>query len=276
MRFIAYRDDDGAEAFGRVEGSRAHRLRGVAGIDRATSLAGLLDAPADGPGTELDELTPLPVVTRPGKIFCVGLNYRSHVDETGRDLPRYPVLFTKFASSLVGHGADIALPPESAQVDYEAELAVVIGRRGRRIARADAYDHVLGYTICNDVTMRDYQYRTHQWVQGKAWDGSTPLGPVLVTPDELDPSKLAIALRLNGEEMQASSTDRLIFDVPELIAVISEFTVLEPGDVILTGTPGGVGYRRDPQVFLSDGDVVEVEIEGIGTLRNTVRAEEAA
>ncbi|GAA2636269.1 fumarylacetoacetate hydrolase family protein [Actinomadura fulvescens] len=272
MRFVAYLDDHGAEAIGRLDGTHVHRLRGVDRIDRTASPGALLDARAEEDGVPLDTLTLLPVA-RPGKIFCVGLNYRSHVDETGRELPTYPVLFPKFASSLIGHGAPITLPPESAQVDYEAELAVVIGKAGRRISRDDAFGHVLGYTICNDVTMRDYQYKTHQWMQGKAWDGSTPLGPVLVTADELDPGKLDIALRLNGREMQSSTTDRLIFDVPELIRVTSEFTRLEPGDVILTGTPGGVGYRRDPQVFLTDGDVVEVEIGGIGTLRNTVRAE---
>jgi acylpyruvate hydrolase len=149
----------------------------------------------------------------------------------------------------------------------------VIGKGGRRIPRDRAFEHVLGYTIANDVTMRDFQYKTHQWMQGKAWDASTPLGPVLVTADELDPGTLDISLRLNGQEMQSSNTERLIFDVPRLIEVTSQFTRLEPGDVILTGTPGGVGYRRDPQVFLAGGDVVEVTIGGIGTLRNTVLAE---
>ncbi|WP_018658436.1 fumarylacetoacetate hydrolase family protein [Actinomadura flavalba] len=272
MRFVAYRDENGAEAVGRLDGTRVHRLRDVARIDRDLAPGALAEAGADGAGVELDDLELLPVA-RPEKIFCVGLNYRSHVDETGRDLPTYPVLFPKFASGLIGHGAPITLPPESHQVDYEAELAVVIGTPGRRISRADALGHVLGYTICNDVTMRDFQYRTHQWMQGKAWDACTPLGPVLVTPDEIDPAELGIALRLNGRELQSSTTDRLIFDVAELIRVTSEFTRLEAGDVILTGTPGGVGYRRDPQVFLTDGDIVEVEIDGIGTLRNPVRAE---
>ncbi|MBO2460661.1 fumarylacetoacetate hydrolase family protein [Actinomadura violacea] len=270
MRFVAYQDENGAEAVGRLDGTRVHRLRGVDRIDRAAG--DLRAAPAAEDGVELDELTLLPVA-RPEKVFCVGLNYRAHVEETGRDLPEYPVLFPKFGSSLIGHGAPITLPPESSQVDYEAELAVVIGRAGRRIPRDRAFEHVLGYTIANDVTMRDFQYRTHQWMQGKAWDASTPLGPVLVTADELDPGNLDIALHLNGREMQSANTDRLIFDVPRLIEATSQFTRLEPGDVILTGTPGGVGYRRDPQVFLADGDVVEVTVGGIGTLRNTVRAE---
>ncbi|MFC4909564.1 fumarylacetoacetate hydrolase family protein [Actinomadura gamaensis] len=272
MRLVAYRDGNGAEALGRVEDGTVRRLKGVDRIDRTVASAAVLDAEAETGGVALDDLTLLPVA-RPEKIFCVGLNYRSHVAETERELPSYPVLFPKFASNLIGAGADIVLPPESKQVDYEAELAVVIGRSGRRIDRKNALGHVLGYTICNDVTMRDFQYKSHQWMQGKAWDDSTPLGPVLVTADEIDPGALDIGLRLNGAEMQSSSTDRMIFDVAELIAVTSQFTRLEVGDVILTGTPGGVGFRRDPQVFLADGDVVEVEIGGIGTLRNTVRAE---
>lgn len=277
MRFAAYRDSEGLHALGRVEGSRVYRLRDVSRIDRTLPVADLLAAQvaadASENGTEFDQLELLPVCV-PGKIFCVGLNYYAHVDETGRDLPTYPVLFPKFASNLIGHGAPIALPPESTQVDYEAELAVVIGQGGRRIPHERALEHVLGYTIANDITMRDFQYKTHQWMQGKAWDASTPLGPVLVTPDELDPSTAAIRLRRNGVELQSASIDRLIFDIAELIAVTSRFTALETGDVILTGTPGGVGYRRDPQIFLHHGDIVEVEIDGIGVLRNPVRAED--
>ncbi|REE95666.1 fumarylacetoacetate hydrolase family protein [Thermomonospora umbrina] len=276
MQFVSYLDADGSEAVGRVEGTRVHRLRGLDRIDATVTPERLRDAEADPAGVDLDGLALLPVVPRPGKVLCVGLNYRSHIDETGRELPTYPVWFPKYASSLIAHGEAITLPPESAQVDYEAELAVVIGRSGRRITRDQAPDHVLGYTVANDVTMRDFQYKTHQWMQGKAWDRSTPLGPVLVTPDEIDPADLDIALRLNGREMQSSHTSLLIFDIPELISVASRFARLEPGDVILTGTPGGVGFRRDPQVFLADGDVVEVEIGGIGVLRNTVRAEVVA
>lgn len=213
-----------------------------------------------------------PLVPRAGKIFCVGLNYLSHVEETKRDLPEYPVLFPKFASSLIAPDADILLPPESTQVDYEGELAVVIGRTGRRIAEDEAAEHVLGYAVANDITMRDFQYKTHQWMQGKAWDGSTPIGP-LVTPDEVDVADLRITTRLNGETVQDSRTSHLMFPIPRLISLISQFTTLEPGDIILTGTPGGVGFRRDPQLFVRDGDVVEVEIEGIGTLTNRAVAE---
>jgi acylpyruvate hydrolase len=224
-----------------------------------------------------DDLTWRPVVPKPRRIICLGLNYRAHVEETGRDLPTYPVLFTKWASSLTAAGAPVALPPESDQVDYEGELAVIIGREGRRIAPADALDHVAGLSVANDITMRDYQHRTHQWLQGKAWDASTPLGPYLVTLEEIgDVGHLDLRLELNGREMQSSNTELLIFDVPTTIACISEFTTLQPGDVILTGTPGGVGARRDPQVFLKPGDVVRVEIPEVGILENAITSEAAA
>jgi acylpyruvate hydrolase len=273
MRLVSFRSPDGAESVGVVEGSLVRRLPDVAALDHTVSLDRLRAAAPASAATPLSELELLPAVPRPGKILCVGLNYHAHIEETRRELPSYPVWFTKFASNLIAHDQPILLPPESRQVDYEAELAVVIGRPTRRVPRERAHEHVLGYTVANDVTMRDFQYRTHQWLQGKAWDGSTPLGPVLVTADELDPHGLDIRLRLNGVEHQASNTSRLIFDVAQLVSVASQFTRLEPGDLILTGSPSGVGYRRDPQVFLADGDLVEVEIEGIGTLRNTVRTE---
>ncbi|WP_033294832.1 fumarylacetoacetate hydrolase family protein [Amycolatopsis jejuensis] len=221
-------------------------------------------------------LTLRPLVPHPGKIICVGLNYRGHVTESKRELPTYPVLFVKFPESLVAHGEDIELPPESSQVDYEGELAVVIGRSGRRIAEADAWSHVAGYTVANDVTMRDYQYKTHQWLQGKSWERSTPLGPYLVTPDEVDLTKGAqLRLSVNGRELQSGNVSQMIFDIPKLISVVSEFVTLAVGDVILTGTPDGVGFRRDPQVFLTDGDVVRVEIDGVGSLENKVATEKA-
>lgn len=272
MKFVSYRDRDG-DRVGVVEGDEVFGLRGITRIDLATDAEQIENASRDSEGVRLEDLHLMPAVTRPSKIFCVGLNYRSHVEETQRDLPAYPVLFPKYPTSLIAHGAPISLPPESQQVDYEAEVAVVIGRRGRRISRESALEHVLGYTICNDVTMRDFQYKTHQWLQGKAWDCSTPLGPVIVTPDEVDVKNLDISLRLNGELLQSSNTGMLIFDVAELIEKISTFTALEVGDVILTGTPSGVGFRREPQVFLTDGDVVEVDVEGLGTLRNTVQRE---
>lgn len=222
----------------------------------------------------LEEVTLRPVVPRPGKIVCVGLNYLSHVGETGRDIPQYPVLFTKFAESLIGPRDHIMLPKESTQVDYEGELAVIIGRRGRRIPPAEALDYVAGYSIANDITMRDYQYKTHQWLQGKAWERSTPLGPWLVTPDEVgDPSALELRLSLNGQVLQEASTAQMMFGVQALISYVSEFVTLATGDVLMTGTPGGVGFRRDPQVFLHPGDRVTVEITGLGVLDNAVVAE---
>jgi acylpyruvate hydrolase len=210
-----------------------------------------------------------PVIPNPHRIICLGLNYRAHVEESGREEPSYPVLFTKWASSLAAAGADIPIPPESSAVDFEAELALVVGRPGRRIPATEALDHLAGVTIANDITMRDYQYKTHQWLQGKAWDASTPIGPYLVTIDEVgELSDLAVRLTLNGEVMQDSNTGRMIFDVPTIIATISEFTSLDAGDVILTGTPAGVGFRREPKVLLKDGDELTAEITGLGALTN--------
>jgi acylpyruvate hydrolase len=224
----------------------------------------------------VDEAEFRPVVPRPGKIVCVGLNYRAHIEETKREESDYPVLFTKFATSLTGPFATIPCPPESAAIDYEGELAVIIGRRVRRVGHERATEAVAGYAVANDVTMRDYQYRTHQWLQGKAWDRSTPLGPLLVTADEVpDAGRLQLRTFVNGAQVQAASTELLIFDVATLVSVISEFATLEPGDVILTGTPGGVGFRREPQLLLGDGDVVEVEVDGIGRIENRFVAEPA-
>ncbi|CAA9454959.1 MAG: Fumarylacetoacetate hydrolase family protein [uncultured Rubrobacteraceae bacterium] len=258
-----------------VEGGEVRPLAGIAELGADTDADLLADPPVeDGTAHALEDVEMLPAVPRPGKIICLGLNYHAHVEETRRDLPTYPVLFTKFAESLVGPYAPIVKPPESSEVDYEAELAVVIGRAARRVAPEHALEFVAGYAVANDVTVRDYQYKTHQWLQGKSWSDSTPLGPFLVTPDEVgDPGKLDITLDLNGERMQSSSTGLLIFDVPTIVSTLSEFVTLEPGDVILTGTPGGVGYRRDPQVFLQPGDRVRVEISGVGAIENEVVAE---
>jgi len=277
MAYATY-EHHGRRRVGRVErtsaGDRLIPLDGLTELGRDTP-AEVLAAAAELPDEAVaaDDVYLCPVVPHPDKIICVGLNYRAHVDETGRDLPTYPVMFTKFASSLIGPRDDILLPAESEQVDYEVELAVVIGRPGRRIPRERAGEHVLGYTVANDVTMRDYQYKTHQWLQGKAWDGSTPLGPYLVLPGEADVSAAGVRTIRGGEKLQDSDTSRLIFDIPTLIATVSEFTTVLPGDVILTGTPGGVGYRRDPQVFLRDGDEITVEVDEIGSMTNRVRRE---
>jgi acylpyruvate hydrolase len=258
---------------GLVDGDVVRPLRDVAELGAGTPPELLADPPLTDERVPLEEVALRPVVPRPGKVICVGLNYRAHVEEGIYELPEYPALFVKFPETLVGAGEPIVLPPESSAVDYEAELAFVIGRHARRASGLDA---IAGYTAANDVSMRDYQYRTHQWLPGKAWARSAPLGPFLVTPDEVgDPHALDISLELNGERLQASNTSRMIFDVPTLIATISEFVPLAPGDVVLTGTPEGVGYRRDPKVLLRDGDRVVVEIERVGRLENPVAAERA-
>ena len=273
MRYATY-EHRGRRQVGEVRGTALIPLSGVVELGATTTPEVLSATPRDEAGAvPVEEVRLLPVVPRPAKVFCVGLNYRDHVTETKRDIPDYPVLFPKFASSLIGPYDDIVLPPESAQVDYEGELVVVIGRPGRRITESDALGHVLGYTVANDVTMRDYQYKTHQWMQGKAWDASTPIGPYLVPPGDVDIRNAGIRTVLNGEKMQESDLSKLMFTIPTLIATISAFTALAPGDLILTGTPGGVGFRRDPQVFLRPGDEITVEVDGVGAIRNTVTTE---
>ncbi|MDR9793279.1 fumarylacetoacetate hydrolase family protein [Aeribacillus pallidus] len=211
-------------------------------------------------------------VPSPRKMICVGHNYREHILEMGREIPPYPVVFAKFANTVIGPEDDIPHYPISDQLDYEAEFAFVIGKRARNVSQAEALDYVAGYTIVNDVTYRDLQRRTLQWLQGKTVDGSAPMGPWLVTTDELsDPSGLEVVLTVNGEERQRSNTKNLVFSVQYLVEFLSGLMTLEPGDVILTGTPGGVGVARDPQVFLKDGDVVRIEIDGIGALENKVK-----
>jgi acylpyruvate hydrolase len=261
---------------GLVQGAVVRPLRDVAELGARTPAELLADPPLSDERVPLADVKLRPVVPRPGKVVCMGLNYRAHVDEGVYDAPDYPVLFSKFAETLVAAGDPIVVPPESSAVDYEAELAFVIGRHVRRVSEADALEAVAGYTIANDVTMRDYQYRTHQWLPGKNWAASTPLGPYLVTPDEVgDPHALDISLELNGERMQSGNTCQLIFDIPAIVAAISEFVPLAPGDVVLTGTPSGVGYRREPKVLLRDGDRVVVEVEHVGRLENPVVAERA-
>jgi 2-keto-4-pentenoate hydratase/2-oxohepta-3-ene-1,7-dioic acid hydratase in catechol pathway len=214
-------------------------------------------------------LAPIP---DPPKIVCLGLNYRDHAIETGAKIPAEPILFSKYPTAIVGPEAPILLPPASAEVDYEAELVVVVGVGGRDIPRERAWGHVAGYTVGHDVSARDWQLRKGgQWMAGKTFDTFAPIGPALVTADEVaDPHALGIRLRLNGETMQDSSTSQLIFRVDEVIAYLSQIFTLEPGDLIFTGTPPGVGMARKPPVWLKPGDFVEVEIDGLGTLRNPV------
>jgi acylpyruvate hydrolase len=210
---------------------------------------------------------PLP---SPRKVICCGLNYADHILETGRELPTHPTLFAKYADTLTGPADDIAFPP-GLQVDWEAELAVVVGAEIRGGGRAEAQAAIWGYTVANDVSVRDWQKRTLQWFQGKAWDRSTPIGPVVVTADEIDPAAgLEVVCRVDGVERQRGDTSSLVFDAATLVAYVSAFTRLRPGDLILTGTPGGVGMGMTPPAFLADGAVLETEISGIGILRNRI------
>jgi 2-keto-4-pentenoate hydratase/2-oxohepta-3-ene-1,7-dioic acid hydratase in catechol pathway len=218
----------------------------------------------------------LPPVPDPHKIICIGLNYRDHAAESGVPAPPEPVLFSKYPTALIGHLAPIVLPRVSQEVDYEAELVVVIGRGGRHIPRERAFEHVGGYTVGHDVSARDWQLNKpgKQWMAGKTFDTFAPVGPALVTPDEIsDPHNLGIRLRLNDQTMQNSNTGQLIFGVDELIAYLSQIFTLQAGDLIFTGTPPGVGMARKPPVWLKPADVVEVEIDHVGTLRNPVVAE---
>jgi 2-keto-4-pentenoate hydratase/2-oxohepta-3-ene-1,7-dioic acid hydratase in catechol pathway len=222
------------------------------------------------PAASVKLLAPIP---DPPKIICIGLNYRDHAAESGVPLPREPVLFSKFATALIGAGEAIRLPAVSRKVDYEAELVLVVGKKGRHLKAADALEHLAGCTVGHDVSARDWQLEKDgkQWLAGKSFDTFAPTGPALVTLDELgDPHNLSIRLRLNGQTMQESNTRQLIFRAGDLLAYISQVVTLEPGDLIFTGTPSGVGFARKPQVFLKGGDVVEVEIEKIGVLRNPV------
>ena len=225
---------------------------------------------------ELGDVQLLPPILKPDKIICVGLNYESHRKETGRAEVKYPTLFTRFANTQIGHEESIWLPSESTNLDYEGELAVVIGRSGWKIPEDRAMEHVVGYACYNDATIRDWQRHTSQFTPGKNFPHTGSFGPWLVTTEEIpDPSSLSLTTRLNGEVMQHATTDMLIFTIPVLINYISRFTRLEPGDVISTGTPGGVGFKRDPQIFMNPGDRVEVEISGIGTLTNSIIFEQA-
>jgi len=250
----------------------------LADLDTQIANGALADAAAKAAaGESADEasLTFLPPVANPAKIICLGLNYRDHAEESGLGIPDFPVLFARFASSLIGHGAPIILPKVSEQLDWEAELVVVLSKGGKNIAEADALNHVAGYSVFNDASIRDYQLRTPQWTAGKNFDDTGAFGPWLVTPEELPAGAagLKIECRVNGNVMQSSNTSNLIFDVKGTIALLSSFMTLNAGDVLVMGTPGGVGVARDPQVWMKAGDVCEVEIEGVGLLTNPIVAE---
>ncbi|MFT3797438.1 fumarylacetoacetate hydrolase family protein [Microbacterium sp.] len=272
MKLATIRRGDTTAAV-RIDGDTAVVLDGYADVGAVLAADALERAAAiDGETLAAADLDFAPVITAPGKIVCVGLNYRAHILEMGRPLPDHPVLFAKFTDTLLGDGDAIALPPESDSVDWEGELVVVVGATVRRADRETAAAAIAGYTIANDVSMRDWQFRTREWLQGKMWEASTPLGPVLATADEI-PADAALTTSVNGVEKQRGDIHDLVHDPAELVSYISTITTLRPGDIILTGTPGGVGHARDPHEYLADGDVVSISIDGIGTLRNAVAAE---
>ncbi|MGW7200220.1 fumarylacetoacetate hydrolase family protein [Streptomyces chryseus] len=226
---------------------------------------------ADGPRYAAADADFAPL-SRPGKVVCVGLNYQKHIKEMGRDLPEHPTLFAKFAETLIGARDNILQPAETTQLDWEAELAVIIGRQVRRPDEGAAADAIAGFTVLNDVTCRDWQFRTREWLQGKNWESSTPVGPFLVTQDEVGGPRPALDIRceVNGRVMQHDNTGDLLFDPVDLVRYVSTMVRLNPGDIIATGTPGGVGHARKPPIYLQGGDTVVTEIEGLGRLENRV------
>lgn len=254
--------------------TRAARLEGdefivLEAVDAATALA-RGETSTDGPRIALSEAELAPPSVAPRKILCMGLNYESHIKEMGKELPEYPTLFAKFARALVGPRDPIELPTVSDSVDWEVELAAVIGREVRGAGREEAREAICGYIILNDVSVRDYQWRSTQWLSGKTFERSTPTGPWIVTPDEIDHgADLEVRCEVDGEVMQQARTSDLVFDAPALVSYASDIITLEPGDIVSTGTPGGVGAARNPEVWLRPGQEVRCTIEGIGELRNT-------
>jgi len=282
MRFAAYRQN-GVEGLAATEGNGPFRGFAASDSKYPGSLASLVARGSEhllatgrglqsGPEIDPDTVELLPPLSAPGKIICIGLNYADHSAESGFKVPDYPTVFGRFNSSLIGHGAPIIRPRVSEQLDYEGEFVAVIGQGGRDIPKARALEHVVAYSLFNDASIRDYQFKAPQWTVGKNFDGTGAFGPWLVTADELPPgcAGLRLQTRLNGEVVQSASTDDLVFDVATLVSVLSEAFTLEAGDVIVTGTPAGVGLARKPPLWMKPGDVCEVEVEGIGTLRNPV------
>lgn len=274
---------EGRQSFGVLDGEKiidcgsllSGRYRGIRDVlehDALDELRTLADgASADYALTDVDLL---PTVPDPGKIICIGVNYHDHREEASRKAADHPTVFPRYADSQVGHGSPLVKPRETAKFDYEGELAVVIGRPGRRIDTAAAFDHVAGYSCYNDGSVRDWQRHTGQWLPGKTFPGTGAFGPALVTADEVpDVGALRLTTKVNGELRQSAEVADLVFDIPAVIAYVSTFTRLDPGDVIVTGTPGGVGLFRDPPTFLQAGDTVSVEVSGIGTLVNPVTDE---
>ena len=267
MKLATIRVGDSTVAV-RVDGDKAVEITGYASISELLTNGSLEEAAAAN-GTEYDFASAdiAPVVPDPSKIVCVGVNYRNHIKEMGREPAEFPTLFTKFKESLLGPNDDFPIPPESDAIDYEGELALIIGKKVRRAKGEEAKAAIAGFTVANDGTMRDWQYRTTQWFQGKGWENSTPLGPVMITPEEL-PADAHMVTRLEGQVMQDTPVDDLLFDTVALVEYISTMFTLNPGDIILTGTPGGVGHARKPPVYVQPGQTVTVTIDGIGELVN--------
>jgi 2-keto-4-pentenoate hydratase/2-oxohepta-3-ene-1,7-dioic acid hydratase in catechol pathway len=276
MRLVTYRSD---------RGPRAGVLRDDAVLDVWDALGGDSSSVRDllapdrvaeageisGEPVPLEEVELLPPVPDPEKIVCIGLNYRAHAAEAGIEPPEAPTFFAKFRNALASPGATVPLPAASAKVDYEAEVAFVVGRRAKDVAESQALDHVAGYMLLNDLSARDLQFATPQWMPGKVFDGSAPCGPSLVTPDEAGPhEEISFSLALNGEQMQAASTDDLVFSVPALVAQLSRLMTLEPGDVVSTGTPAGVGSSRQPRVWLKPGDQIAISSPTLGLLETRI------
>ena len=279
MQLVRYQHD-GMARIGAVKGNSVHDLSAVEGAatgDMTTLIAAgtsLTDDALKGPGMPLNAVRLLAPIERPGKFICMGLNYAEHVKEGGRELPEYPTLFLRVQTSLLPPDGQIVLPRNSAKLDFEAELAVVIGKRIRNVSEEEALDAVFGYTAFNDGSLRDFQRQTTQWTAGKNFDATGPFGPAIVTADELPrgATGLSIRSRLNGQVMQDGNTRDMIFPVAKIIAYAASVMTLEPGDIIATGTPSGVGFARTPPVFMTDGDLIEIEIEGLPTLSNRVVA----
>lgn len=266
MKLVTFRHGNSAPTAGMMVGPRVMAFE----MDMLETISHVGKYPT-GDHYDQDEVTFLAPIPRPPKFICVGLNYRDHAIESNMAIPKVPTIFSKFSSVVIGPGEKIVLPRESSQPDYEAEFAVVIGPGGRRIPASKAMDHVFGYTIVNDVSARDLQLATSQWLMGKTCDTFAPMGPAIVTKDEIaDPHQLDISLEIHGEILQKSNTRELIFRVPELIEFISSVVTLEPGDIISTGTPSGVGFARKPPRYLKDGDECIVRVQGLGELRNPV------
>lgn len=278
MRLTSF-ERAGKQSYGAVVGDGIVDLSDRAADLRALLAAGALDGLRDGlkgvqPDFGFDGVTFLPVIPNPDKILCVGLNYETHRAETGRPATEHPAIFSRFADTQVGHRQPILRPRVSSQLDYEGELAVIIGRAGRYIPEAEALGHIAGYACYNDVTVRDWQRHTPQFTPGKNFPATGAFGPWLVTADEAgDPRALQLTTRLNGKVVQQARIGEMIFPIERLVAYVSSFTPLRPGDVICTGTPGGVGFKRQPPLFMGPGDLVEVELSGIGLLANRVQDE---